>query len=66
MQSCIAAPVLNMHRRKREHNAHLFAVESPLQDEEQEFESSQTITEEQWTTDAKKAKMELEDYEDVD
>ena len=54
-----------MHRRKREHNAHLFAVESPLQDEDQEYES-QTITEEQWTTDAKKAKMELEDYEDVD
>ena len=65
MQGCIASPLLNIHRRKREHNAHLFAVESPLQDEDQEFES-QTISEEQWTTDAKKAKMELEDYEDVD
>ena len=65
MQGCIASPLLNIHRRKREYNAHLFAVESPLQDEDQEFES-QTISEEQWTTDAKKAKMELEDYEDVD
>ena len=70
LQGCIAGPVNNFNRRKgkREHNAHLFAVESPLRDEneQEDFDYSEPISEDQWTTDAKKAKLELEVYEDVD
>jgi len=67
LQGCIAGPVKDFNRRKREHNAHLFAVESPVHNgDSDDIDYSQTISEDQWTTDAKKAKMELEDYEDVD
>jgi len=67
LRGCIAGPVKNFNRQKREHNAHLFAVESPVHDgDSDDIDYTQQISEDQWTTDAKKAKLELEDYEDVD
>jgi len=70
-QGCIAVPVLSHHRNKRKHaienNSHLFTVESMSNDDENnDFFSQQPIIEEQWAQDAKKAKLELEEYEDVD
>lgn len=67
-QGCIAGPVSRHHRVKRkqalDNNAHLFTIESPIEDEN-DFDAT-PIVEEQWTQDAKRAKMELEEYEDID
>lgn len=67
-QGCIAVPVLSYNRNRRKHaldnNAHLFTVESPSNDDDNDY--GVPLVEEQWSKDAKKAKMELEDYGDVD
>ena len=63
---CIASAVLNYNRKRKyapvENNAHLFAVETP----ETEDNDGDPVIEDQWERDEKKAKKELEEYEDVD
>merc|ERR1712241_66507 len=75
---CIATSILTSNRRKRaltantptgctENNSHLFAPESPVRDNVNEDQDEPSpIIEEEWTHDAKKAREELEEYEDVD
>ena len=70
---CIATSIQSSNRRKRshnvavEHNSHLFAPESPSKGEDEEdHDDKSTPSEEEWTHDAKKAREELEEYEDVD
>jgi len=69
---CIATSIQSSNRRKRshnvavEHNSHLFAPESPSKGEDEEDDDKSTPSEEEWTHDAKKAREEFEQYEDVD
>lgn len=74
---CIATSIMASNRLKRtnllrmnpaENNCHLFAPETPSKegDEDGDGDSTPPIIEEEWTHDAKKAREELEEYEDVD
>lgn len=74
---CIATSIKATNRLKRtnlqrmnpaENNCHLFAPETPSKegDEDGDGDSTPPIIEEEWTHDAKKAREELEEYEDVD
>jgi len=76
---CIATSIMSSNSRKRalnaatprgciENNSHLFAPESPMKPDNDNGEEgdSSPIIEEEWTHDAKKAREELEEYEDVD
>ena len=69
---CIATSILSNNRRKRsavapiENNSHLFAPESPSKGDDDEDQEVSPPSEEEWTHDAKKAREEFEEYEDVD
>jgi len=74
---CIATSIMANNRRKRtayqrmspaENNCHLFAPEEPSKegDEVDQDDTPPIEEEEEWTHDAKKAREELEEYEDVD
>ena len=66
---CIASAVINYNRKRKyaaiENNAHLFAVDTPALDDDIGADGT-PIIEEQWNSDEKKAKEELEEYDDVD
>jgi len=66
---CIASAVMNYNRKRKyaaiENNAHLFAVDTPALDDDIGADGT-PIIEEQWNSDEKKAKEELEEYDDVD